>query len=189
MKVQGGRVLRKNNWRRDRDDLWIPRADEVRIVKHPPGDGFRHLVTVPQLRAFLQRLPMWDEVARGLRGVVLDAGDDNLMGWHDNGVIGVCAWERELWWPGGVPEFVAEHRHLLDALGVERERRGEHCEMRWTEAQARAFQLLHILPHELGHHRDRMTTRSKRQAARGEPFAERYANAVFEQLWPGYAAV
>lgn len=46
------------------------------------------------------------------------------------------------------------------------------------------FQLLHVLPHELGHHRDRMTTRSRISAARGEPFAERYANEVFERLWP-----
>ena len=177
MKVQGGRALRKNNWRRDRDDLWIPRPDEVRIVREAPGYGLRHLVTVPQLRAFLERLPMWDEVAVGLRAVVL-SGDDHAMGWHNAGVIGLCGWERELWWEDAHPWFLEEHEWILDRLGVER----DGPQVRWTEEQARDFQLLHVLPHELGHHRDRMTTRSQSRAARGEPFAERYAREVFELL-------
>jgi hypothetical protein len=181
MKVQGGRVLRKNNWKRDRDDLWIPRASEIRLVREDPGYGLRHLVTVPQLRAFLERLPMWDEVAVGLRAVVL-SGDDHAMGWHQGGVIALCGWERELWWDDAAPEWLAKNEHVLDCLGVER----EGTEVRWTEAQARAFQLLDVLPHELGHHRDRMTTRSKWDAARGEPYAERYAREVFDRLWPAY---
>lgn len=185
MKVQGGRVLRKNNWRPDHDDLWIPRRDEVRLVREDPAPGHRHLVTVPQLRAFLERLPMWEEVAVGLRAVVL-SGDGDAMGWHDEGVIALCGWERELWWDDAHPAWVAEHEAVLDRLGVDRERAGDDVRVRWTEAQARAFQLLHVLPHELGHHRDRMTTRSRRQAARGEPYAERYADAVLERLWPTY---
>jgi hypothetical protein len=183
MKVQGGRALRKNNWRLDRDDLWIPRPDEIRVVREAPGHGLRHLVTVPELRAFLERLPMWDEVAVGLRAVVLSA-DDDAMGWHQAGVIALCGWERELWWEDGDPKWVADHEWILDRLEVERERaaHGEDWQVRWTEEQAKAFQLLHVLPHELGHHRDRMTTRSKRDAARGEPYAERYAKQVFELL-------
>jgi hypothetical protein len=185
MKVQGGRALKKNNWRRDRDDLWIPRPGEVRVVREAPAPGSRHLVTVPQLRAFLERLPMWDEVAVGLRAVVL-SGDDDAMGWHDTGVIGICGWERELWWEDTLSAFHDEHEWILDRLGVDRERApdGEHWIVRWTEEQARDFQLLHILPHELGHHRDRMTTRATARAARGEPYAERYAREVFELLAP-----
>jgi hypothetical protein len=45
--------------------------------------------------------------------------------------------------------------------------------------------LLGVLPHELGHHRDAMTTRSGR-AGRGEPFAERYAGDVLDRVWPIY---
>jgi hypothetical protein len=33
-----------------------------------------------------------------------------------------------------------------------------------------------------------MTTRSKWTAARGEPYAEAYANRALEILWPKYAA-
>jgi hypothetical protein len=86
--------------------------------------------------------------------------------------------EQDLWWDETKPEWLVEHAHVLDLLGVER--RGEA--VRWTEAHARAVQLL------LGHHRDRMTTRSKRTAARGEPYAEAYANRALELLWPKYAA-
>ncbi len=188
MKVQGGRVLRKNNWRRDRDDLWIPRRDEVRLVRESPGEGFRHLLTVAQVRAFLERLPIWEEVAVGLRAVILEPGSPTTLGWHNTSVVALCAWERALWWPDADPGFVEDHAHLLDAFGVERERLSDRLELRWTEAQARAFQLLHVLPHELGHHRDRMTTRSRR-VSRGEPYAERYADEVFELLWPGYDLV
>jgi hypothetical protein len=31
-----------------------------------------------------------------------------------------------------------------------------------------------------------MTTRSRRNAARGEPFAESYAHRVLDRVWPTY---
>jgi hypothetical protein len=106
-----------------------------------------------------------------------------------------------------------EHRHILDLLEVERvpiQRSVEHreyiddlsdsltklgrraparlgdLELRWTEPQARAYQLLHILPHELGHHHDRITSRAGRNIGRGEPYAEAYANRVLDEIWPSY---
>ncbi len=45
----------------------------------------------------------------------------------------------------------------------------------FDEFTARAFQLIHVFIHELGHHQDRMTTRSKKSAARGESHAEAYS--------------
>jgi len=45
------------------------------------------------------------------------------------------------------------------------------------------------VPHELGHHYDRMTTRSHRNIGRGEPFAEAYANRVLDELWLTYTRV
>src|SRR3954453_14700533 len=112
---------------------------------------------------------------------------------------------------GGPPRMVDQHRPILDLLAVERvaiETSREHrefmeelrelgvrlrsgaragdFELRWTEDQARASQLLHILPHELGHHYDRITSRKGRRAGRGEPYAEAYANRVLEEIWPAY---
>jgi len=60
-------------------------------------------------------------------------------------------------------------------LGVVVERPAGRLVTTWTEGQARAFQLVHVLLHELGHHHDRMTTRSQQNAARGERLAEEYA--------------
>jgi hypothetical protein len=184
-RVKDGRVQKKNNWAPARDDYHALPQAEIRLDRRTPGEGFRHLVTIAQLRRMLDLLPDWDEAAVGLNAIVLDEGGDG-MGWHEPGVIAICAWERELWWTDAHPSFVAEHDHLLSALEVERVKRGGRIEVRWSEAQARAVQLLHILPHELGHHRDRMATRSRREAARGEPYAEAYANRVFESLLPAY---
>jgi hypothetical protein len=185
-RVRAGRVQKKNNWSPDRGDYFALPQDEIRLDRRAPGPGFRHVVTVAQLRAFIALLPDWDDVAVGLDAIVLDEGQD-CMGWHSNHVVAVCAWEQGLWWDDGDRDFEADHREVLDILGVEREQIGDNLEWRWTEEQARAFQLLHILPHELGHHHDRITTRGKRRAARGEAYAESYAHRVLDVVWPSYA--
>ncbi len=75
---------------------------------------------------------------------------------------------------------------MLDRLGVRSHeiKNGVMCE--FTELQARAYQLLHILLHELGHHHDRMTTKSKVRASRGEPYAENYALVHEARIWEQY---
>jgi len=54
---------------------------------------------------------------------------------------------------------------------------------------AKAFQLIHIFIHELGHHHDRMTTRSKRAVARGEEYAENYARRFEDVIIEEYRRV
>jgi hypothetical protein len=185
-RVRDGRVQKKNNWSPDQGDYFARRQDEIRLDRRAPGPGFRHVVTVAQLRAFIALLPDWDDVAVGLDAIVLDEGQD-CMGWCGKHVVAVCAWEQGLWWEDGDRAFEEEHREVMDILGVERDQTEDNLEVRWTEEQARAFQLLHILPHELGHHRDRITTKGKRRAARGEPYAESYAYRVLHAVWPAYA--
>jgi hypothetical protein len=209
MKVRNGRVLKKNNWRLEPRDYRALPQSEIRLDKRRPADGSRHLITIAQLRRFISLLPNWEEVAVGLDAIVLDSADD-CAGWCAPGVVAICAWDPNLWewWSASMVE---EHAHILDllevervpieqsdeyrefvedlaALGIKRTRPGRiaDVELRWTEPQARAYQLLHILPHELGHHHDRITTRGPR-APRGEPYAEAYANRVLETIWPSYA--
>jgi hypothetical protein len=208
-RVRDGRVQKKNNWRPARDDYWAVPQAEIRLERRRPAEGSCHVVTVGQLRAFLELLPDWEEAAIGLRAIVL-ASDTDCHGWYDAGVVALCNWEQDLWTVED-PDFLEEHAELLDLLGVERvtlaesseirdlndgldklglprfeiSAKGRWRELRWTEAQARAFLLLHVLPHELGHHHDRMTTRSRRMS-RGEPYAESYANRALETLWPIY---
>ena len=57
---------------------------------------------------------------------------------------------------------------------------------KWTADQARAHQLLCTFLHELGHHHDRMTTKYKQSADRGEKYAESYARRYTELIWDRY---
>jgi hypothetical protein len=50
----------------------------------------------------------------------------------------------------------------------------------------RAYQLLDVLVHELGHHHDRMTTHSQCHPARGERYADAYATRYAERIWHAY---
>lgn len=56
----------------------------------------------------------------------------------------------------------------------------------FTETQIKAYQLLHILLHEIGHHHDRITTKGKIKTARGENYAENYAEKYEKIIWDKY---
>ena len=113
------------------------------------------------------------------------------MGWHWDGVVAICAWERELTLDWDTV-FVNAHATILDRLGVEREIISDDPDGTWCyfdEASIKGFQLMHILLHELGHHHDQMTTKSKRSCARGEKYAETYAMKHADLLWDAYFCV
>jgi hypothetical protein len=206
MRVRDGRVQKKNNWSCDRRNLTAVAPRDVAVERRKPGEGYRHVMTVSDLRRFLELLPDWDELAVGLRAIVLGGEEpcDDCMGWYGPpGLIGICAWDHDLWWDIIEESWLDEHRPVLELLNVERRLLSEEeerellgpfagsfddrsFELRWTAGQARAFQLLHILPHELGHHHDRITTSGKRRPQRGESYAENYANHVLGEAWPAY---
>lgn len=143
-------------------------------------------MTIAQLRDFVELLPDWREVAAGLDAIALVAFTQGVQGRSRVGSVELCAWEPDLWWEDCDEQFAAEHADLFDRLEVERGPVGDCLEVRFTEAQARAFQLLHVLPHELGHHHDRITNKTGWRAARGEDYAERYAYRVMDAVWPAY---
>jgi ElaB/YqjD/DUF883 family membrane-anchored ribosome-binding protein len=183
-RVRRGRVQKKNN------RAWTPGyydSDQPPPVvdRRRPGEGYRHLLRRRDIEEFIAILPEWEELSNGLNAIVLAPGGD-AMGWHEPGVVHVCAWEEGLWWNDTLPAFVDDHRELFESLDVVVETYGDRVVTKWTEAQARAFQLLHVLLHELGHHHDRMTTRSQRSAARGERFAEEYARRHEARIWDDY---
>src|SRR5262249_13965690 len=111
-----GRVQKKNNWAESS-------PHDVRAGRYPPYErrrtspGYRHLLKRSDLERFIDLLPDWDELAIGLRTVVLDDHED-AMGWHNNGVVAICAWEEELWWDDARPSFIEEHRKVFRLLGV-----------------------------------------------------------------------
>lgn len=157
------------------------------IDRKRPGAGYRHILSQRDIHDFIAIVPDWDEIARGLNAIVLAPEECGWAGYHVPGVVHVCAWERDLWTCYTL-EFFKEHRELFERLGVpweyDRAEGGYLC--KFTETTVRAYQLLHILMHELGHHHDRMTTRSQVRASRGEPYAEAYALKYEALIWQRY---
>lgn len=171
--VRDGKVQRKN---RQAETCSGPL-----IRREQPGAGFRHVVRKSDLAKFMDILPEWEELSHGLREIVLAKGDPDAAGWHRPGIVAICAWERcdsqEL-----SKSFVEDHASLYDRLGISYtwtvddgyENEG-YFVATFTDESIRAYQLLHIFLHELGHHHDRMTTKPQIQSSRGEAYAEQYA--------------
>jgi hypothetical protein len=204
MRVRDGRVLKKNNWVPDHKDYYARRQSEIQIERTHPGPGYRHVVTVAQLRRFLEILPDWDELAVGLEAISIWRGSRRWFGWCNPGVVVIMAWPREMWtwvrvsWAAEISDLLEllevqvvaddEEEVADDVVGVRiagQLVRSSYVELRWTEAQARGFMLLDVLVHELGHHHDRMTTRGN-DIPRGEPYANAYAQRVRTEIWPEY---
>jgi hypothetical protein len=186
LRTRDGRVEKKKNWASHRGDYFAWAQADIRLDRKRPGPGYRHVVTIPQLREFIALLPDWDKVAVGLDAIVLGEGRDEAMGWYENSIVVLCAWPAEsgLWWEVDKP-WLDDNRSTLSLLEVEVDECDGRFGLLWTEAQARAFMLLDVLPHELGHHYDALTTRSGR-VGRGEPFATEYAQRTLDAVWPAY---
>jgi hypothetical protein len=184
-KVKAGRVQQKNRWTPAPDDYHRVEQTIPVVDRKRPGDGYRHLLRRLHLEKFIFLLPDWDQLSHGLDAIVLAPGEWDSEGWWERGIVAVCAWDARLW-TYSTPEYCASRREVMDRLGVPREDHGAYVLCKWTEGTARAYQLLDVLLHEFGHHRDHMTTRSRRDAARGEPFAEQYARRYGDMIWNRY---
>ncbi|UCE60992.1 MAG: hypothetical protein JSU63_04420 [Phycisphaerales bacterium] len=185
-KVRDGTVQRKNRHAPTPDYYNTPQEIPV-LDRERPGKDHRHLIRKKHLIDFISILPDWDELSVGLDAIVL-AHEEGINGWHRPGIVAVCAWPRKIWEVWG-PEFYFEHREILKRLGVPCEKQPGEYLCKFTEATARAYQLLHVLLHELGHHHDRMTTRSKEDSSRGEGYAEQYANRYSSVVFNRYLEV
>ncbi len=175
--VRDGRVQRKNNWKRS-PSLYRDPQPHLVIDRRPPGPGRRHLLLKRDIERFVNLLPDWKELSVGLDVIVLDRGR-GCDGWYDRGVIGICAWRTDMYYEVD-PDWYREHRDFLRRIGGRVFENGpDDITIHWTPDTARAYQLCHVFLHELGHHADRMHTRTKTDnGPRGEGFAEDFAFAL-----------
>ena len=184
--VRDGRVRKKNNWKKTPNCYNTPQSTPV-IDRERPGSGYRHIVKPRDIERFISLIPDWQDLSRGLNVILLGRGRSGRDGWYNSsGVIGLCAWPVEMV-SSLDGDWFSAHHDLLTRLGVETwtDEEGEPV-CRWTPSSVRAYLLLHVFLHELGHHRDRMTTRSRRECSRGEPYAEQVAWDFEELIWERY---
>ena len=168
-KVKNGKVQHKNRHRQT-PNYWNTRQAELQLDIQKPGKGFKHYLKKRDILTFLQLLPNWEELNVELDAVILAEGG-GPDGWYNDGVIAICAWEKERS-SAMAKEYFREHQAIFDRLNVKYEIKPTHVLCHFTDQQIVAYQLLHIFLHELGHHHDRLSTRKKRDnGPRGEPYA------------------
>ena len=184
-RVVNGKVQRKNR-SAETPTYYNSWFDQTVLDRRRPGAGYRHILKKDDLARFIRCLPDWKELSVGLNAIVLAPGRAHVDGWHRPGIVAVCAWAINLWQEWNLTGY-EQHRSLLERLGVP-------CEdvdsgfvvCKFEPSTTRAYQLLHVLLHELGHHHDRMTTKSKRRSCRGEDYAEQYALRHEKLIWNRY---
>lgn len=173
-KVRDGRVRNKNNWAPSHSGYRYP--PRLVVERQRPGPGHRHVLLKRDIERFVALIPGWEKLSVGLNAVVLADGRYTCDGWYNRGVIGLPAWPKNLCYEVNADWF-RDHRDFLRRIGATVYGDDpETAEIHWTPDTARAYQLCHVFLHELGHHADRMHTRTKTDnGPRGEPFAEDYA--------------
>ncbi|MDX1951192.1 MAG: hypothetical protein SFY81_03360 [Verrucomicrobiota bacterium] len=185
-KVKDGRVQRKNRHQ-------LTSLHRSILDHESPGRGFRHVLGKRDIQAFIEIIPDFQHLSQRLERIVLASPcldqDGAYQFFHrdETGAIFLNAWPEDLWTELPAKYFDA-HEHIFSRLGVSHDQTGDAVLCRFTESQARAFMLLHVLMHELGHHHDRLHQKH-RGSTRGEDYAERFANSRFEQLYPSYVKV
>lgn len=184
-KVKDGIVQHKNNWDKT-PNIFNSEFQNPVFDKERPGPGYKHLIKKKELYEFIDMIPDWRELSFGLNAVLLASGDERLLGWYGSGVVAICAWERHIPWDECTEGFYKEHSDILNKIGVPCEKQGKYWALDFTEKTAKAFQLIHVFIHELGHHHDRMTTRYKKRSGRGEPYADNYAKNHEDEILEKY---
>ena len=163
------------------------------LDRESPGRGYRHVLTKRDLQEFIDIIPGWERFAIRLERIILAAPYDDCDGAYtfhhreETGVIYLYAWPEDLWITLPLTYF-ENHQRFFELTGVAFEKRKKDAVCRFTQPQARAFMLLHIFLHELGHHYDR-TNQKHFGASKGEDYAESFANSRFSEIYPRYIKV
>ena len=189
-RVVGGRVQKKNNPQGTGTYYDTPPLALV-IDRQRPGAGYRHVLMQRDVEKFIRLLPDWAQLSRGLHAIVLAPGQRRWNGWCARHVVAVCAWNADLWIDfKSTTAFFDDHEPIFQRLNVSMEASDDGYTLcKFTEAQVKAYQLLHILLHELGHHHDRLTTKPGGKPNRGEAYAESYALVYEARIWEQYQEV
>jgi hypothetical protein len=213
-RVKDGRVQKKH-----RSEITAPdgytQGCELQIIRHAPGPGRVHVVDEHDVRRFLELLPDWPRLGRGIRAIVLDRDREDFDGcYRHDGVIVLTSWPCEIVQELDL-DYHEQHQAVFERIGVASDivapepREPSPAELDaaaggmaplpappepfarcWFEPDtARDYMLMHVFLHELGHHHDWRTLRPNATQNRGEDYAEAWALEREQQLWPRYRAI
>jgi hypothetical protein len=180
-KVRDGRVQKKNRHA-------PTRLNSLSVGLERPQPGLRHVTTRQDIWKFIRLLPDWKRVSTDLDLIYLAADSDDDDGWYEypqHPSIALSAWPEDLIMRPS-EEYFAEHSQIFRMLGIRHEfTDGGEIVCQFTEDSARAYQLLHIFLHELGHHHHRIT-KGRGRSAGTEKEAEDYAIRWHRRIWRSY---
>lgn len=183
-RVKQGSVQKKNRHAKT-PNYWNTHQDDIQIDIENPGKGYKHFLKKRDIKQFLEILPNREEIDVEFNAVLLAHGSYYTDGWYRNGVIAICAWNKDMKVEYALCHFNA-HKEIFVKLGVEYEIKKDYVICNFTENQIKAYLLLHIFLHELGHHHDRINTKRRKDCDRGENYAESYAFKYEEIIWNKY---
>ncbi len=179
--VRGGKTRKKNRTALS-PDVYVHDFESLVVQRMRPAKGFYHAVTPTEVRRFVALIPDWNDAFSGVKAVILTPGDDECYGRYNNaGVVKLDAWPKD------EDAYVPPRKEwLIRAMGIEEPHGDIGWFLRLSRDQVRCFLLLGTFLHELGHHLDRISTRSQADASNGEPFAITYEHRRQQELWPAY---
>ncbi|MGC3944677.1 MAG: hypothetical protein QM762_09170 [Chryseolinea sp.] len=183
-KVKDGKVQKKNR-HEETPNYWNTRQSVLQIDIESPGKGYKHFLKKRDIVQFLEILPHWEEIKIEFDAILLARGNGRSDGWYVNGVVGICAWDKNMTC-FLYTDYFNEHKELFDRLELRYEIKKDGALCHFDEYQIKAYQLLHILLHEIGHHHDRINTKWKNSLPNGEPYAESYAYKYEKIIWNRY---
>jgi hypothetical protein len=190
-KVKDGKVQKKNRYIQS-PNFYLTDPSELQIERQNPGKGYRHLLDRYDIERFIRLIPEWQELSKGLSAIVLATNRVGADGWHEHGVVHLCAWTEDLW-KECAQWYFDDHADIFERLGVPHEQieiEGEKCVRCFFDVDnAKAYQLMHILLHELGHHHDRITSTRQERPVRGENYAEMFARKYEPEIFKRYMEV
>jgi len=182
-KVKDGKVQKKNRHALT-PNYWNTRQNVLQSDIEDPGKGYKHFLKKRDIVQFLEILPHWEEIEVEFDAILLAQGG-GPDGWYLDGVVGICAWDKSMTSFLNT-DYFNDHKDLFERLHLKYEIKKDGVLCHFNEHQIKAYQLLHILLHEIGHHHDRINTKSKQRPANGEEYAESYAFKYEKIIWNKY---
>lgn len=115
-KVKNGKVQKKNNHNLT-SNYWNTRQDSLQIDVENSGKGYKHFLKKKDIINFLEILPDWNEIDIELDAILLAEGGGS-DGWYSNGVIGICAWDKNMTCSLN-KDFFNDHIELFKKLNLQ----------------------------------------------------------------------